>query len=234
MRQLAEDLELLAGFPPYAFNVYVMGGVLVDAGTRFHFGRIRRQLRGRRLTAHALTHAHPDHQGASHAICDLHGLPLWCGAADVAAMETEDEIMARMPRHWLTAAVGPHWVGPAHPVSRPLREGDEVGGFRVLETPGHTAGHISFWRERDRVLVLGDVLANIHIWCGLTRLREPEQIFSLDPALNRRSAARLAELEPRLVCFGHGPPLRVPQRLLEFVSRFPRPAEATSEQKTPS
>jgi len=227
MKRLAEDLEMLGGFPPFAFNVYLMGGVLVDSGTRFALGRIARQLRGRSLTAHALTHAHPDHQGASHALCGLLGLPLWCGAADAAAMETEGEIMARMPRHWLSAAVGPHWVGPPHPVSRRLREGDEVGGFRVLETPGHTAGHVSFWREQDRVLVLGDVLAHMHIWTGLPipTLCEPQRIFSVDPAMNRRSALRLAKLQPRLVCFGHGPPLCEPQRLIEFVSRFPRSDE---------
>ncbi|MGA2700787.1 MAG: MBL fold metallo-hydrolase [Isosphaeraceae bacterium] len=228
MHRLAEDLELLDGFPPFSINIYVMGGVLVDSGTRFAVRRIVRQLRGRSLTAHALTHAHPDHQGASHAICELFGLPLWCGAADALAMETAGEIMARMPLHWLSATVGPHWVGPPHPVSRKLREGDEVGGFRVLETPGHTAGHLSFWREQDRVLVLGDVLANMHIWTGLPKLREPQRIFTLDPALNRQSAWRLAELQPRLTCFGHGPPLRDPRRLLKFVSRFQRSGERAS------
>ncbi len=221
MQPLAEDVELLDGFPRYAFNVYVMGGVLIDAGTRFDHSRILRQVRGRRLKAHALTHAHPDHQGASHALCDELGLPLWCGAADADAMETAGEIMARLPRHWLTRAVGPHWTGPPHPVARRLQEGDEVGGFRVLETPGHTIGHISFWRETDRTLVLGDVLANIHIYSGLRQLREPQSFFSVDPVRNRRSAVRLAELEPRLVCFGHGPPVRDPRRLLDFVRRFP-------------
>jgi hypothetical protein len=35
-------------------------------------------------------------------------------------------------------------AGPPHPVDRPLREGDEVAGFSVLETPGHTAGQVAF------------------------------------------------------------------------------------------
>jgi glyoxylase-like metal-dependent hydrolase (beta-lactamase superfamily II) len=99
-----------------------------------------------------------------------------------------------------------------------LRDGDEVAGFRVIETPGHTAGHISFWREHDRVLVVGDVMANMHIWTGMPILREPERIFSLDPEQNRRSAARLATLEPLIACFGHGPPLRDPRKLLAFVA----------------
>jgi hydroxyacylglutathione hydrolase len=223
IRRLAEDLELLGGFPPFGFNVYLMGGVLIDSGTRFAVRRILRQIRGRTLQAHALTHAHPDHQGSSHAICQALGLPLWCGEGDADAMEREGQIMARMPRHWLSGTVGPLWVGRPHPVARRLREGDDVGGFRVIETPGHTAGHISFWREHDRVLVVGDVVANFNIWTGMPMLREPERIFSLNPALNRQSAARLAALEPRLMCFGHGPPLRDPQRLIAFVAGL-RPA----------
>ncbi len=219
--RLADGLDLLLGFPPFGFNVYVMGDVLVDAGTRFARGRILRHLRGRTLTAHALTHAHPDHQGASHAVCQALGLPLWCGERDADAMETDGLIMARMPPHWLSRTIGPGWIGPPHPVARRLREGDEVGGFQVIETPGHTAGHISFWRPHDRVLVAGDVLANMQIWTGGPMLREPPRYFSLDPAQNRRSALRLAQLEPGLVCLGHGPPLRKPRKLSAFVSRFP-------------
>jgi glyoxylase-like metal-dependent hydrolase (beta-lactamase superfamily II) len=220
MRHLADDLELLGGFPPYGFNIYIMGGVLIDSGTRFALRRIERQLHGRSLTAHALTHAHPDHQGSSHAVCQRLQLPLWCSAGDAPAMETDGEIIRRMPRHWVNKMIAARCLGPPHPVARRLREGDAVGGFRVLETPGHTAGHISFWREHDRVLVAGDVLSNIHIWTGIPKLCEPQTFFTIDTALNRRSAAQLAALEPKLACFGHGPPLRDPRRLHAFVSRL--------------
>lgn len=222
MKPLAEDLYLLRSFPPFAFNVYVMGGVLVDSATRFSRRRLARQIRrlGRPLTAHALTHAHPDHQGASHYLCSRLNLPLLCGEHDAEAAETRGLIMARMPRHPLSRAIGPLWVGPPHPVSRRLSEGDEVGGFTVVETPGHTIGHISFWRESDRVLVIGDVVANMNIWTGFPMLREPEPYFSLDPARNRRSAKRLASLNPALICFGHGPPSRDTRRFQEFCHRL--------------
>ena len=131
--------------------------------------------------------------------------------------------MARMPRHWLSGTVGPLWTGPPHPVARRLREGDRVGTFTVIETPGHTAGHVSFWREADRVLVLGDVLANIDIYGGWVMLREPERIFT---STRRRTAARpggLIELEPKLICFGHGPPLRNTERFVDYVKRLPDP-----------
>jgi glyoxylase-like metal-dependent hydrolase (beta-lactamase superfamily II) len=88
-----------------------------------------------------------------------------------------------------------------------LHDGDDIAGFRVVHAPGHTPGHVAFFRARDRVLIAGDVLANyprLGSWGGLN---EPPHAFSIDPAQNRRSIAKLAELRPRLVCFGHGPPL---------------------------
>jgi glyoxylase-like metal-dependent hydrolase (beta-lactamase superfamily II) len=221
MKQLADDVYVLEGFPPYAINVYLLGDVLVDSGTRFAAHRILRRLRGRTISIHALTHAHPDHQGSSHSICGSLGIPLWCGDEDADAMETTGEVMARMPRHWLSGTIGRLWTGPPHAVSRRLHEGDRVGSFLVIETPGHTVGHISYWREADRVLVVGDVVCNLNIYNGRVMLREPERIFTLDPARNRASARRLGELEPKLICFGHGPPLRDTDRFVKYVNSLP-------------
>ena len=92
----------------------------------------------------------------------------------------------------------------AHPVSRALREGDVLAGFEVLEVPGHSPGALAFWRERDRVLICGDVLANFGLHPTRPRLVLAPAALSSDYEQNRRSAARLAELRPRLACFGHG------------------------------
>ncbi len=71
-----------------------------------------------------------------------------------------------------------------------------MAGFRVLHVPGHSAGHVAFWRESDRVLVLGDVLNNMDVVTGLPGLRDPKPYLTPDPAENRRSARKLAALEP--------------------------------------
>ena len=217
MKQLADGLYLLRGFPPAAINVYLMGNVLIDAATRHAGRRILRDLDGRRVAAHALTHAHPDHQGASKEICERLGVPLWCGAADVAAMESG---RFEQPRHPVNRLIEWAWAGPPHPVARALEEGDEIAGFQVLHVPGHSPGHVAYWRERDRVLVLGDVLNNVDVRTGRRGLHEPKRIFTPDPARNRASARRLAALEPALVCFGHGPPLRDTRSFVEFVNRL--------------
>jgi hydroxyacylglutathione hydrolase len=221
MKELAEDVYLLRGTPPNAINVYLIGDVLIDAATRQGEKRIMRQLAGRQVTAHALTHAHPDHQGSSHAICERLGIPLWCGQGDIPAMETPGAIKSSQAPGWLNRLQERFWTGPPHPVARALAEGDEVAGFTVLETPGHSRGHVAYWRASDRVLILGDVLNGMNLMTGRRGLHEPPAIFTPDPPRNRESARRLAALEPALVCFGHGPPLRDPGELTDFASRLP-------------
>jgi hydroxyacylglutathione hydrolase len=223
MKQLAEDVYQLKGWPPNAINVYLVADVLIDAATRQAERRITRQISGRPVSAHTLTHVHPDHQGSSHAICEKLDIPLWCGQADVPTMEIPGNVVSAGAPQFLRRLQERLWVGPPHPVARALKEGDEVAGFTVLETPGHTPGHLSYWRERDRVLIVGDVLANMNLTTGIPVLREPLAFATPDPVRNRESARRLAELKPALACFGHGPPLRDPDKLAKFVAGLATP-----------
>lgn len=218
MKKLADDLYLLDGFPPYAINVYLMGDALVDAGSRHAAKRILRQLKGRTVTTHALTHAHPDHQGSSHQVCETLGIPLWCGERDAEAME-DGRIRERMPPHPMNSLIAMVFPGPPHPVARRLNEGDVVAGFEVLDVPGHSAGHVAYWREADRALICGDVFTNMDTITGIRGLHEPKTFFTPDPARNRESMRKLAALEPALVCFGHGPPLRDPAKLKAFTDK---------------
>jgi len=217
VRQLADDLYLLRGFPPNAINVYLMGDVVVDTGSRHAGRRILRQVKGRDVSAVALTHVHPDHDGAAKQVCEALGVPLWVGENDVAAMENEPPA----PEHPMQKLSSRAFEGPRHPVDRALREGDVVAGFTVLDVPGHSPGHVAYWRESDRALILGDVLFGLNPLTGLRQLREPPGFFTPDPAQNRESARRLAALEPALVCFGHGPPERDTKRFTDFIAGLP-------------
>jgi hydroxyacylglutathione hydrolase len=218
VKRLADGVWQLSGFPPNAFNVYLLGDVLVDASTRHAGKRILRQLDGHPVAAHALTHAHPDHQGASREVCQKLGIPFWVGENDADAAENPELLRDRQPSNFASTFAYRMWTGPGHPVDRQLREGDEVAGFTVLDTPGHSLGHVAFWRESDRVLVLGDVLNGMNLFTSMPGLHEPPKVFTPDPARNRESIKRVAALEPTLVCFGHGPPLRDPAKLARFAA----------------
>lgn len=221
MKELAPGVWMLSGFPRNAINVYLLEDVLVDAATRQAGRRILKQLRGREVNAHALTHAHSDHQGASREVCETLGIPFWVGERDADAAERPELIRERQPDHPINRLYYRIWAGPGRRVDRTLKEGDEVAGFQVLDAPGHSAGHIALWRESDRVLVIGDVLNNMDTMTALPGLRLPKDFFTPDPAENRRSARRFADFEPSLVLFGHGAPLRDPRKFTDFVCRIP-------------
>jgi hydroxyacylglutathione hydrolase len=223
MKQLAEDVHLLRGWPPNAINVYLVGDVLIDAATRQGEKRIMRELAGRTLSAHALTHAHP---GSSHAICERLEIPLSCGQGDVPAMETPGAIYNTRAPTWLNWMQRRFWTGPPHPVARALVEGDEVAGFTVLETPGHARGRVAYWRESDRVLILGDVLNNLNVRTGLPGLHEPPAIFTPGPRPQprlRAAAGRVAAatdlLWPRRAAARPRPPRRLRRPSARLSSR---------------
>ncbi len=125
-----------------------------------------------------------------------------------------------LPDNLITRLQRQFWAGEAHPVARALRAGDDINGFEVLETPGHAKGHISLWRETDKTLIIGDVLTNMNVITAQTGLHLPLGIFTLDAVQNQRHIQRLARLEPGLVLFGHGKPLRDPEALLRFTERI--------------
>ena len=148
-------------------------------------------------------------------------MPLWCPAGEARYIESGD-ILPLVPDSELTRTQIRDFGGPGHPVARQLREGDEVGGFVVLDTPGHSPGHVSYWREGDRVLVVGDTISNCDWETYEFGLREPDPLFTVDPVANRACIRRLAALDPLVSCFGHGPVLIDPDELHGFVQGLPQ------------
>ena len=116
------------------------------------------------------------------------------------------------------------WWKDPHPVERRLREGEEVGaGFNVIDFPGHTPGQIGLWRESDRTAICADVMRSMDMLTGRRQLGELPEIFTVDVAGARRSIRKLAALETKTICFGHGPPLteNAAQRINEFAEALP-------------
>nr|WP_321983711.1 hydroxyacylglutathione hydrolase [uncultured Lichenicoccus sp.] len=126
---------------------------------------------GGRLSLILLTHHHADHIEAADAVRERTGAVIVGAGAD----------RARLPR-----------------LDRAVAEGDEVllgnSMARVMETPGHTRGHISYFFPDTPALFCGDTLFSL----GCGRLLEgtaPEMFASL---------RRLATLPPETqVCCGH-------------------------------
>ncbi|HUO09202.1 MAG TPA: MBL fold metallo-hydrolase [Phycisphaerae bacterium] len=223
MKQIAEGVYRFRFLWPYAFNAYYIeaegGGIVVDAATRWSWPLMRWQLRGRSVAAVVLTHAHPDHQGCAARICEQWNAKLLVHEQDADGAEGKAPLVRQNPAWEFVGNV--IWAGRRSPVTQRLKEGDEIAGFRVVHLPGHTAGHIGLFRERDRLFFVGDVVnTNDYVTGLLPVLRESPQTFSADPAMNRQSIRKMQGYHPSAILPGHGPVLRNMQRLERFVDRL--------------
>ena len=76
MQMIAHHVWQMKRRPTDIFNVYLIEDVLIDAGTRLGASGLLKQLANVPLSQVALTHCHPDHQGAVRRICEARGIPL--------------------------------------------------------------------------------------------------------------------------------------------------------------
>jgi hydroxyacylglutathione hydrolase len=218
MQQVADGVWRLSERPAPLINVYLVGDVLIDAGRRTDRRRIFRELRGREVALLALTHVHPDHQGVAKQLCEERAIPLACHVDDVEAMEGRRPMSAEALVLRLIVRL---WEGPPHRVDRPLREGDEVAGFRVIHAPGHSPGEVIYFRDADRVAICGDVIRNLSYATMRSVINEPPEAFNDDTAENRRSIRKLAALEPSLILPGHGAAVTDIAKFERFVKGLP-------------
>ena len=125
-----------------------------------------------------VTHKHPDHQGSLEAVLALAAdAPWYAGAGDMAA---------------ITASSSGRTVG----------DGDNVFDLKIIETPGHTPGHLSVLDPAGAVLVTGDALNGAD---GGIIGANPQ--FSEDMELANASIGKLAGLAFEVALFGHGDPV---------------------------
>lgn len=225
MERVAEDVFRIPLLPRDGINAYLVGDVLVDAGMKSNAPKILSSAKqgGVTLAAHVITHAHVDHVGGTPRIVDETGIPVSVGVLDRPACESgRAPVGAAGDKPLLRNVLGAAGGFDGFTVDATMAEGDEIGfDFVVLDTPGHTAGHVSLWRERDRVLICGDVFTGMHLLTTKVGLHQPPALVTPDPARNRESERRLADLEPDIVCFGHGPVLRGAAPVLRaFASRL--------------
>lgn len=192
--------RLVLGF----VNAYALetpdGWLLVDTGTPGSGPRIERFLARLGvaigdLRGILITHSDYDHIGSLSWLYQH-------GATCLYAHEAELPLVAgrARPAPALKAAVSRLVAHPPAHAIRPLQDGDNVFGVRVLHTPGHTVGHACYLYER--YAFLGDLLWNV--W-ALAELPRP---MMLDRTMARHSIERMASVGFEVGLPGHGRPFQ--------------------------
>ncbi|AWN43089.1 MBL fold metallo-hydrolase [Methylobacterium durans] len=206
------------------------GWVLVDAGIpgskRFIVSAAEARFGpGARPAAIVLTHGHFDHVGALEDLAASWDAPVYAHALEHPYLDGSRSYPAPDPSvgGGLMARISPLYPTSPVDVGARLRALPADGsvpampGWRWIHTPGHTEGHVSFWREADRSLIAGDAFvttAQESAYAVATQAPEvhgPPMYLTTDWAAARRSVRTLADLAPERAITGHGRPLAGPE-----------------------
>lgn len=228
-------------------NAWLLAGndeaVLIDTGTRWDRKAILAALDaafpgGFRLTAILLTHAHCDHAGNAAYLAERFGAKVHCHAAERPFLATRRTYVPRGFRAFSASGVLFAGGEAVFPVRRRepdslVKEADSVqtpiGPLTVIETPGHTPGHVSYYHESEDRLFSGDALINIIPWVRRAGLSLPVRVFTSNPQSAAESAWKIANLGPTALLPGHGPPIteHTSRQIRSFMEKAaPRPPRA--------
>ncbi|WP_458683665.1 MBL fold metallo-hydrolase [Prescottella equi] len=196
-------------------NVYLVNGVLIDGVPKPRTRRLLRALENCNVSANLLTHAHGPTQGSAAAVSAAFHIPVYCGYRDLLSLRTAT-FKYNYPPGFLNHAI--NWLSKGDPVDNAhgVSANSKIAGFQVVDTPGHSAGHISLWRADDGVLIGGDVIVTRGILRNSGALQPPPRAHTLDMELNNYSAAKLRELNPSALLPAHGKPTFDAQTIRDY------------------
>jgi glyoxylase-like metal-dependent hydrolase (beta-lactamase superfamily II) len=216
-------------------NVYFVGmpgigarkWVLVDTGmptSRHAILRAAEQRFGVDVppAAIVLTHGHFDHAGSVRELASHWDVPVYAHPLEMPYLTGLSDYPPPDPTvgGGLLATVASRFF-PRSGIdlswrAHPLPEDGQVmnmSGWRWIHTPGHTPGHISLFRDDDRLLIAGDAFVTqrqesfLAVVTHRQEVSRPPAYFTPDWTAARRSVQALASLEPSIAATGHGVPM---------------------------
>lgn len=202
------------------------GWVLVDGGISNFTDRIMKAAESRfgknaRPKAIILTHGHFDHVGALTELCKTWDVDIYAHELEIPYLIGELDYPPADPSvgGGLMSEISPLY--PHHGINlgtrvKPLPLDGSIPflpDWRYICTPGHTPGHISLFRDSDRILIAGDAITTVKQESAAAVLTQhkdvngPPSYFTTDWQEAWNSVKKIAELNPSLVVSGHGTPL---------------------------
>ncbi|MCM3387919.1 MBL fold metallo-hydrolase [Ureibacillus chungkukjangi] len=202
------------------------GWTLVDAGMPKSVNTIIKEAEKRfgpdaRPNGILLTHGHFDHVGAIIELIEHWGVPVYAHELEIPYLTGQKSYPDADPtvEGGLVARISPYF--PNEPINlgqhvKPLPNDGSVPilkEWQLIHTPGHSPGHVSFFRESDGALIAGDAFVTVKqesLFKVLVQDQEisgPPRYFTTDWKQAWYSVKKLKDLKPNVAITGHGLPM---------------------------
>jgi glyoxylase-like metal-dependent hydrolase (beta-lactamase superfamily II) len=200
---------------------------LVDAGLAWSAATIRNMAKeimgeGKRPSAIILTHGHFDHVGALKTLVEEWNVPVYAHPLELPYLTGKSSYPPPDPSVGGGLMASMSFLYPKGPIDvseyvEKLPDNNTIPGFpewKYIHTPGHSPGHISLFRESDKVLIAGDAFVTtkaesaIYALTHLNSLSGPPRYLTTNWASAKLSVIKLAALDPEVVATGHGKPMQ--------------------------
>lgn len=202
------------------------GWVLVDTGLENSADYILKSVdehigKDSRPKSIILTHGHFDHVGSVNELAEKWDVPVYAHELEIPYITgkkdypqgdpTVDEgLVAKMSPSFPHKSINLGYRAVALPPDGNI---PGLSGWKWIHTPGHTDGHVSFFRESDKTLIVGDAFTTTKqesftsVLTQHKQIKGPPAYLTTDWNAAKESIKRIKELKPRLAIPSHGLPM---------------------------
>jgi glyoxylase-like metal-dependent hydrolase (beta-lactamase superfamily II) len=166
-----------------------------------------------------LTHGHFDHVGSIVGLLGKWPVPVYAHELEFPFLNGEESYPEPDPTVEGGMLAKISFIYPNKPIDisvalKPLPNDKTVpfmGGWEWIHTPGHTPGHVSFFRKKDRLMIAGDAFVTVRadsfyrVLMQKPEINGPPSYLTTDWPAAKASVRKLAALDPETVITGHGP-----------------------------
>ncbi|MGY3212373.1 MBL fold metallo-hydrolase [Mucilaginibacter sp. HD30] len=209
-------------------NIYMVASddhwVLIDAGLIGSASRIKRMANdlfgGVPPAAILLTHGHFDHRGAIKELLKVWAVPIYAHTLEFPYLTGQSAYPPADPTSGGGLMSLLSFLYPKRPINLrghilALKAGEapHLPEWEVIFTPGHSPGHVSFYRRSDGLLIAGDAFVTTRQESAMSTLTDkvvvsgPPKYFTCNWKLAEDSVNKLQALMPKIAATGHGIPI---------------------------
>jgi len=200
--------------------------VLIDTGLKSSAIKIKKMAAAlfgpdSKPAAILLTHGHFDHVGSVKKLAEEWNVQIYAHYLELPYLSGRSAYPPADPRVGGGLMSKASVIYPRKPIDIETRlhilppDGSVpyLPAWEYINTPGHAPGHVSFFRNRDKVLIAGDAFVTTKAESAMSvmfqkrKVSGPPKYFTYDWDAARVSVKKLAELNPRVVATGHGRPM---------------------------